>query len=209
MQGPAFDELKKMAQAPLQLLDSLLAEVSRISADSQLGTQERLAQVQKVQDATVSEAEEQFKRFRAKLAQEEKKLLEILTPPAFTPFQQMEALIQELFNLIEKAAFRERLFEQWEEETAATLFADYKDAVERGDTHTAEIYEQSAERVLKRKNEPKILEAFRALRVRAQEARYTPEQKAARVQLKELEKIREEADLMRAVMASTFRFYDK
>jgi hypothetical protein len=209
MQDPAFDELKKIALAPLQLLDSLLAEVSRISGDPQLGTEERLAQVQKVQDATVREAEEQFKRFQAKLVQEEKKLLDVLAPPAFTPFQQMEALLQEAFNLISKAAFRERLFEQWEEETAATLFADYKDAVERGDAHTAEVYEQSAERVLKRKNEPRILEAFQALRARAQEARYSPEQKAAKAQLKELEKIREEADLMRAVMTSTFRFYEK
>ena len=208
MPEPAFDELKKIAQAPLQLLDSLLAEVSRISADPQLGTEERLAQVKKAQDATVSGAEDQFKRFRLKLAEEEKKLQEILTPPALTPFQRMEVLIQELFSIIDKAAFRERLFEQWEEETAATLFADYKDAVERGDTHTAEVYEQSAERVLKRKNEPRILEAFQALRARAQEARYSPEQKAARAQLKELEKIREEADLMRAVMTSTFRFYE-
>lgn len=209
MQGPALDELKKMAQAPLQLLDSLLAEVSRISGDPHLSTEEKLAQVKKVQDTTVSEAEQQFKRFRGKLAEEEKKLLEVLAPPALTPFQQMETMIQELFNLIDKAAFRERLFEQWEEESATTTFADYKAAVERGDTDSAEIYEQTAERFLKRKNEPKILEAFRALRARAQEARYTPEQKAARAQLKELEKIREEADLMRAVMASTFRFYDK
>ena len=209
MPGPALDDLKKMAQAPLQLLDSLLAEVSRISSDPHVGTEEKLARVKKVQDATVSGAEEQFKRFRLKLAEEEKKLQEILTPPALTPFQRMEVLIQELFSIIDKAAFRERLFEQWEEEAASTIFADYKAAVERGDTDSAEIFERSAERFLKRKNEPKILEAFRALRARAQEARYTPEQKAARVQLKELEKVREEADLMRAVMASTFRFYDK
>jgi hypothetical protein len=204
-----LDELKKMAQAPLQLLDSLLAEVSRISGDPHLSTEEKLARVKRVQDGTVAEAEEQFKRFRSRLAEEEKKLLEVLTPPSLTPFQQMETLIQELFNIIDKAAFRERLFEQWEEEPAATIFTDYKAAVERGDVDSAEIFEQSAERFLKRKNDPKALEAFRALRARAQEARYTPAQKAARVQLKELEKIREEADLMRAVMASTFRFYDK
>jgi len=206
--GPALDDLKKMAQAPLQLLDSLLAEVSRISGDPHLSTEEKLARVKKVQDATVSGAEEQFKRFRSKLAEEEKKLQEILTPPALTPFQRMEVLIQELFSIIDKAAFRERLFEQWEEEAASSIFADYKAAVERGDTDSAEIFEHSAERFFKRKNEPKILEAFRALRARAQEARYTPEQKAARVQLKELEKVREEADLMRAVMTSTFRFYE-
>lgn len=209
MQGPALDELKKMAQAPLQLLDSLLAEVSRISGDPHLSTEEKLARVKQVQDGTVAEAEQQFKRFRSRLAEEEKKLLEVLTPPSLTPFQQMETLIQELFNIIDKAAFRERLFEQWEEEPAATIFADYKAAVERGDVDSAEIFEQSAERFLKRKNDLKLLEAFRALRARAQEARYTPEQKAARAQLKDLEKIREEADLMRAVMASTFRFYDK
>jgi hypothetical protein len=115
--------------------------------------------------------------------------------------------LQELARVIARVSLKEKLTRAWEEQSAATLLAEYQEALAAGDTDTTEIFEAEAERFLARKGDPQAVARFVALKTQPLESRLTPAQREAKAGLRELSRIKEEAALAMCLLASISRFH--
>jgi len=175
--------------ALLEPSERFTGEVKRITTLKYLDFPEKMEMIREASGALVRGLEGCFGTFAEQLQERKKELQNILKPPKPDLIEQIQRLLMEMSELVQKLGLPEELTKRWEAESPEEILQAYENSLPAGETDTLEIFETYAEDILERKGKKASLAAFTERRERERDLRLTSEQLRAKQELQELERL--------------------
>ena len=204
-----MDELRKMARRSLELFEQLIVEARSVLAAEKLSAAKAMEKIKESQGSLLQETEELMNNFRLRVIEKERELQVVLLPSREKLADQALQATRQFPQIIERFTLNENLTRSWDDKHAVALLGAYQEALAENDISKIDMFEAESERFLAWKGDAEALAKFIALRAQFRETRLTPAQQKAKAALEELRRIKEEATIGLAFLASASEGFDR
>ncbi len=187
-----MDDIRTLGRQSLQLFEQFIAGARSVITEEGLSAAGATAKIKEQQERLVHETREVLQTFRTKVTHKEQELKAILHPARQDLVEQAREALRKVYQIIEQLSMKDKMVHRWVEQSASALVADYQGALSDGDMTKIEVFESEAEQYLAEKGDLEATSNFLALRAESEDSQLSPDQKKAKADLTELERIKEQ-----------------
>ncbi len=202
-----MDNIRTLGRQSLQLFEQFIAGARSVITEEGLSAAGATAKIKEQQERLVHETREVLQTFRTKVTHKEQELKAILHPARQDLVEQAREALRKVYQIIEQLSMKDKMVHRWVEQSASALVADYQGALSDGDMTKIEVFESEAEQYLAEKGDLEATSKFLALRAESEDSQLSPDQKKAKADLTELERIKEQVAVVVALLASGAKAY--